>query len=316
MTGASPTVQLFAWLLAALAAATLFALPLARCRDARARRLAGVFTARLRGWWAMTGILLLALLTGGFGSILVFALTSFLLLREFITMTPTRRGDHRALFWAFMLIPLQYGLLASGWYGLFSILIPVYAFLFLPVRIAAAGDATGFLERAAKLQWGTMLCIYAVSHAPALIKLPLPDAPGAGLRLLVFLVTVMQVADLVRRLVDTAAGTHPVARTLSETCCWEGMLAGWLAAAVAGLLIAPATPFGAAAAVLMALAAVLMGSFGELCYAAICRDRNRQGIIVTAGASMLERGIALCFAAPVFFHLTRYFFLTTPLAGF
>ncbi len=92
--------------------------------------------ARTRSWWIMVFIFSLALATGGIGSVILFSLLSFLALREFVTLAPTRRGDHRALFWAFfVVVPLQYLLIYFRWYGLFSILIPVYAFLFIPIRI-------------------------------------------------------------------------------------------------------------------------------------------------------------------------------------
>src|SRR5260221_6677587 len=54
--------------------------------------------ARIRAWWIMTAVFGLALATGGMGSIVLFGCTSFMALREFITLAPTRYGDHRALF--------------------------------------------------------------------------------------------------------------------------------------------------------------------------------------------------------------------------
>jgi len=64
-------------------------------------------------------------------------------------------GDHETLFWGFFVfLPLQYWLVGIQWYGLFAILIPVYGFLFLPVRSALAGDTQCFLERSAKIRIG------------------------------------------------------------------------------------------------------------------------------------------------------------------
>ena len=140
--------------------------------------------ARIKAWWIMVGIFGLAMLTGGIGSVVLFGLTSFLALREFITLTPTKPGDHRTLFWAFFVItPLQYWLVASGWYGLFAIFIPVYAFLFVPLRSAISGDCDRFLERTAKIQWGLMICVYCVSHAPAIFLLNIPGFEGQVHRL-------------------------------------------------------------------------------------------------------------------------------------
>ena len=111
--------------------------------------------ARLRAWWVIVTVCALALLLGRIGATVLFGLASFWALREFITLTPTQPGDHRALFWVFFVItPLQYFLVAIQWYGLFVILIPVYAFLFIPARMAVCGEYEHFLERAARTQWG------------------------------------------------------------------------------------------------------------------------------------------------------------------
>lgn len=279
---------------------------------------AALVLARSRMWWAMCGVLLLATLAGRVGSVLVFALTSFLLLREFITMTPTRRGDHHVLFWVFFVIlPLQYYFLAIGWYGMFIITVPVYAFLLIPIRAAFAGDTERFLERTAKIQWGLMICVYCVAHAPALLRLQVPDHPGAGLRLLVFLTVVVQVTDLTRLLavsVDSRQVAAPGTRTSSGARSF-GVSLG--AAALMGLLLSWAVPFNMLESVGMALLAGFAGNGGSLCLHSIQQDRGRKGVVVAqTRPSMIERVIPLCFAAPIFFHLTRYFFLPSPLAGF
>src|SRR4051812_46568857 len=126
--------------------------------------------ARINAWWIMCAVIIGALVAGKTASVILFALVSFLALREFITLTPTKYGDHRALFWAFFaILPLQYYLIGSDWYGLFSIMIPVYAYLFIPIRCAIAGDKEHFLERTAKIQWGLMVCVYFVSYTPGLL---------------------------------------------------------------------------------------------------------------------------------------------------
>ena len=108
--------------------------------------------ARIKAWWVMAIIFLLAIATGSIGSLVLFGLTSFLALREYITLTPTQRADHRVLFWAFFVItPLQYILIGIRWYGLFSIFIPVYAYLLIPIRSVIAGDFKDFLARSAKI---------------------------------------------------------------------------------------------------------------------------------------------------------------------
>src|SRR5207253_1774271 len=147
---------------------------------------------RIRAWWVMCAVFAVALLTRGPGAVLLFALASFLALREFVTLAPTARGDHRTLLWVFFLLtPLQYALVWARWYGLFSIFIPVYAFLLVPTRNALAGETGRFLERTATTQWGLMVCVYCLSHAPALLTLELRGYAGQNAKLLAFLVLVV-----------------------------------------------------------------------------------------------------------------------------
>ena len=148
--------------------------------------------ARTRAWWVMALVFAAALAGGQIGVVILFGLLSFLALREFVTLTPTRRGDHRGLFWAFFVItPAQYYFIGTGWYGMFVIFIPVYAFLFLPVRAVLAGDCEHFLERTAKVQWALMACVYCLSYTPALMTLSIPGYEGKNAKLIVYLVVVV-----------------------------------------------------------------------------------------------------------------------------
>ena len=162
------------------------------------------FNMRVRAWWLMFVILTAAFLIGPVATVGLFFLISFWALREFITLTPTRMGDHRTLFWIFFLFaPLQYVLIAQGseFYGLYSIVIPVYVYLFIPARIAMAGDYKRFLERAAKIQAGILICVYALSYAPALLYLDYKTSAGhewQGSRagVLFYLILIVQIGDV------------------------------------------------------------------------------------------------------------------------
>lgn len=267
--------------------------------------------ARIKAWWMMVGVFALALLTGGLGSIALFALTSFLALREFITLTPTRPGDHRTLFWVFFVItPLQFVLVAVDWYGLFVIFIPVYAFLFVPVRCAVAGDCERFLERTAKMQWGLMVCVYCVSHAPALLNLRIPGYEGQNAKLLFYLVLVVQISDVLQYVWGKTLGRRKVAPTVSPSKTWEGLIGGVLSATLVGAGLWWATPFTPLQSAGMALAVTSMGFAGGLVMSAIKRDRGVKdwGSLIEGHGGMMDRIDSLCFAAPVFFHLTRYYF--------
>lgn len=267
--------------------------------------------ARVRAWWVMAGIFALALFTGGIGSVVLFALTSFFALREFITLTPTRAADHRSLFWVFfVIVPIQYYLVAMRWYGLFAIFIPVYAFLFVPIRCALAGDCERFLERTAKIQWALMVCVYFVSHVPALLMLEIPGFAGANARLLLFFVLVVQLSDVLQYVWGKLYGRHKIAPSLSPNKTWEGFIGGVASATVLGAALWRVTPFSIWQAGALSLVITLMGFFGGLVMSAIKRDRGVKdyGSLIEGHGGVMDRIDSVCFAAPVFFHLVRYFF--------
>lgn len=267
--------------------------------------------ARTKAWWIMVAIFLGALLTGGIGSVVLFGLTSFLALREFITMTPTRAGDHRTLFWLFfVIIPIQYWLVGIGWYGLFSIFIPVFAFLFMPLRSAMAGDCEHFLERTAKIQWALMICVYCVSHAPALLTLPIPGYEGQNGKLLFYLVLVVQLSDVFQYVWGKTLGRHKIAPHVSPNKTWEGFIGGIATATALGAGLWWATPFSPWQSAGMSLAITLMGFAGGLVMSAIKRDRGVKdyGSMIEGHGGVMDRIDSICFSAPIFFHLTRYFF--------
>jgi phosphatidate cytidylyltransferase len=267
--------------------------------------------ARTRAWWIMVAIFLGALLTGGIGSVVLFGLMSFLALREFITMTPTRPGDHRTLFWLFFIVtPIQYWLVGTGWYGLFSIFIPVYAFLLIPVRSAMAGDCEDFLERTAKIQWALMVCVYCVSHAPALLTLSIPGYEGQNGKLLFYLVTVAQLSDVFQYVWGKTLGRRKIAPAVSPNKTWEGFIGGIATATALGAALWWATPFTPLQSAGMSLVITLMGFAGGLVMSAIKRDRGVKdyGSLIEGHGGVMDRIDSICFSAPVFFHLTRYFF--------
>ncbi len=267
--------------------------------------------ARVKAWWVMVLIFTAALAVGRIGTLVLFALVSFLALREFVTLTPTRHGDHHALFLSFFVaLPLQYFLIGLGWYGLFSILIPVYVFALFPIRTAAAGDTTEFLARTGKLQWGLMVCVYFVSHGPALLTLDIPGFAGRNANLLFFLVAVVQLSDVFQYVWGKLLGRHPIAPTLSPNKTLEGFVGGTASAAAVGAGLWWATPFQPWQAALLAAVITLFGFFGGLVMSAIKRDRGVKdfGNLIAGHGGILDRIDSLCFAAPLFFHLVRQFY--------
>ncbi len=317
------------------------------------------FNRRVAGWMLICVVLAMTMLFPRGLTVFLFFILSFWAMREFITITSTRRADHRTLFWVFVIFtPLQYVLIALmsvqapgngtvlhlfGFefsksfqlaiskitaYDVFTILIPVYATLFIAARIAFTGDRKRYFERIAKIQFAILICVYALSHAPALLYLKVgrrvdvfsePEAWSGDPRgLLFFLVILVQFSELMHFLFDKMFGRHVIAPNINSTKSWEGLICAACLTAVVGMLIqytlAGITPFMPIGAALMAFLISVMGTSGSMTMSAIKRDRGVQdyGTLVTGHASILDRIDSICFAAPIFFHITRFFLQITP----
>ena len=305
--------QLFTGLVLALLAATLAAAALRRWGRMTGRKAIIVQTlfARINAWWAMLVALSLAGLGGRGGIVVLFALVSFAALREFLTLTAKRAADHWVLMFAFFFaLPGQYLLVYIGQVGLFTIFIPVYAFLFLPVLAAVKGDTAGFLSRVAETQWGLMLCIFAASHVPALLWLEIPGYAGKEILLISWLVIVVQAGDIAHFVVPRLAGRTRIAPTIHRSRSWEGFLGALGIGVVVGTALAWITPFAPWAAALLAAAVAVLGYAGGMVMAAIKRDKGVAdwGHLLPGQGGFIDRLDSVLFAAPLFFHLVRFFY--------
>jgi phosphatidate cytidylyltransferase len=266
-------------------------------------------TARVNAWWVMVLFLGLAFAFGKAGVVVLFGFVSFMALREFVSLSYTRRGDHWALAMVFFFfLPLQYILVGMEWYGLYSIAIPVYAFLTLPIFAALSADLTRFFERTSKLQFALMVCVYCISHVPALMTLRIPGFAGGNILLIAWLVLVVQGSDVLQYVWGKLAGRRKIAPELSPNKTVEGFVGGVASATLVGSLLAWLTPFNAWQAALIALVVCLMGFFGGLVMSAMKRDRGVKdwGTMIEGHGGMLDRLDSVIFAAPVYFHIVRY----------
>ncbi|HLY41535.1 MAG TPA: phosphatidate cytidylyltransferase [Terracidiphilus sp.] len=301
---------LFGGVLAILILASAIGLLLQRTAIGdRARSTIDNLLARTRSWWKMCAIFALTMFMGPAGSLLLFALLSLLAMREYMTLIPTRPGDHRTLLWTFFIItPFQYYLVAIRWYGFFVIMIPAIAFLFIPLRIAVSGETRHFLERAAKIQFGIMICVYCLSYAPALLMLRIPGFESRNARLLFFLVVVTQISDVLKYVFGKIFGRHRIVPRVSPSKTWEGFIGGVLTATAAGAALWRITPFKPLEAAWVSLLVALLGAAGGLVMSAIKRDAEVKdfGGMIEGHGGVLDRIDSLCFAAPAFFHVARY----------
>ena len=265
--------------------------------------------ARIGGWWPIVAIAGLAFAFGRAGVILLFGLLSFAALREFVTLSRLTRADHSALLLAFFVaVPLQYYLVWIEWYGLYSILIPVYAFALLPVFAALRGEPNAFLTRAAEIQSGLMVAVYCLSHVPALATLRIAGYEGRELQLVLFFLLVVQASDVFQYAWGKLLGKTPIAPKLSPAKTVEGCVLGIASATTLGAALYSMTPFTPLQASLLSFLATAMGFLGGLVMSAIKRDRGVKdwGWLIQGHGGVLDRLDSVVFAAPVFFHLTRY----------
>jgi phosphatidate cytidylyltransferase len=267
--------------------------------------------ARVNAWWVMVAVIAVAFVLGRTATLVLFGFASFFALREFITLTPTHSGDYVPLLLSFyVLIPAQYALIGFNQYGTFAIFIPVYGFLLLPAFATQAADIGNFLERSAKIQWGVMITVYCISYAPALLLLNIAGYERSDALLLFYLLFVVQLSDVLQYVFGKLFGKTKLAPQVSPSKTVEGLVGGGLSAIAIGCAMWWITPFTWWQSLLMSSIIVLMGVLGGLTLSAVkrCLGAKDWGVMIEGHGGLLDRLDSVSFAAPVFFHLTRYFF--------
>lgn len=267
---------------------------------------------RVQTWWLIILLLFSALLASRGAAIAFFGLISYLAFKEFITLIPTRRADHRVLFWAYWAIPLQYFWAYIEWYGMFIIFIPVYLFLLLPVRMLLRGETEGFLKAAGTLQWGLLITVFSLSHLAYLLVMPndgLLEISGVGLVL--YLISLTEMNDIAQYLWGKSCGRTKVVPTVSPNKTWAGLTGGVLTTAVLAIVLAPIlTPLSTWHALLAGVLVGIAGFFGDICISAVKRDIGIKdtGNMLPGHGGILDRVDSLTFTAPLFFHFVRYLY--------
>ncbi|WP_373819383.1 phosphatidate cytidylyltransferase [Glaesserella sp.] len=266
---------------------------------------------RINAWWIMVLVLFIAFLFGHIGTIVLFFLISFVALREFMTLVYRKRSDYYSMVVCFyLLLPIQYYFVWSQWYGMFSIFIPVYGFLVLPIVASFSGNTEQFLARAAKTQWMAMICIFCLSHVPALLFLELDGVDSSNnILLLIFMIATVQASDVLQYIWGKSVGGPKIMPSLSPSKTVSGTVGGIASATGLAALMAPITPFSYWQAAGIGLVICLMGFFGGLVMSAIKRDHKVKdwGNMISGHGGMLDRVDSICFAAPIYFHIVRYF---------
>ncbi|MFZ4210302.1 phosphatidate cytidylyltransferase [Pantoea endophytica] len=288
--------------------ATLIIFVLRKCRPQRNWL---ELQQRVNSWWVIICLFSLAMLSPKWLALTFFGFISFLSLKEYLTLAPTRRSDSMPLLWMYAAIPVQYLWTGMAWYGMFIIFIPVYVFLFLPARMVIAGDTKGFLHSASVMHWGMMTTVFALSHVAYLMTLPGADA-SAGALLVFFLVALTELNDIAQYLWGKSLGRIRVTPNVSPNKTLAGLLGGicttMLLAVILGPLLTPMSFLHSLGAGLIIGAS---GFCGDVVMSAIKRDFGVKdsGKLLPGHGGILDRLDSLIYTAPLFFHFYYYFYV-------
>lgn len=281
-------------------------------KKARPEKNYGELNQRVNSWWIMIVLFTLAIALSRELSVAFFGFVSFLALKEYFSLIQTRRADRRVLFWAYLAIPAQYWWVHIGWYGMFIIFIPVYMFLFLPMRMIMIGETRDFLRAAGTLHWGMMTTVFSLSHLSFLLALPEERNPlGGGAGLVLYLTFLTEFNDVAQYVWGKSFGRHKIVPKVSPNKTWEGFLGGVFTSLLCAWLLAPwLTPLSEAHALAIGLIVPIAGFVGDVVVSAVKRDigvKDSGGLLPGHGG-VLDRIDSLTYTAPLFFHFVRWFY--------
>lgn len=264
---------------------------------------------RIISWWWIIGLLFLFLAIGTNAAIIFFAFLSFLALKEFISIVHTRQTDRNAVFWVYLSIPFQYYWVATGWYGMFIIFIPVYLFLLIPVRMVLKGETDGFIKSAGVLHWAAMLTIFSVSHVAYLLILPEKNPLAGGVGLVLFLLFMTQFNDVSQYVWGKTFGKHKIVPKVSPNKTWQGFLGGMITITLLAGYVAPyLTPLNRVEGFVAGIIISVSGFFGDVVISSVKRDLHIKdsGNLIPGHGGILDRMDSLIYTAPLFFHYIYY----------
>jgi phosphatidate cytidylyltransferase len=273
----------------------------------------GDVPARIKSWWMMVAIFTVAMVLDRRVSLAFFGLVSFLALKEYLSLIPTRRADRAVLLWAYLAIPFQYLWIAQEWYGMFIIWVPVYAFLFLPMSMVVIGRTEGFLRAAGTLHWGLMTTVFSISHVAFMLVVDESVNPhGGGPALVLYLVFLTQFNDVAQFLWGKSLGRHKVVPTVSPGKTVEGLLGGLATTVTLAVVLAPyLTPLTRWQSLGAGVIIGLGGFIGDIVISALKRDLGVKdsGSLIPGHGGILDRIDSLTYTAPLFFHFVFYLYV-------
>ena len=265
---------------------------------------------RTKSWWIMASVFIIAMTFNPIISYIAIAFLSFVAFRELYSILGFRKSDRRAIFWAFLAIPIQYYLAYIGWYEAYIIFIPVIMFLFLPMRLTLKGETTGIIKSMSSLHWILMLTVFGISHLAYLLSLPeIPGFDAGGRGLLLFIVFITEINDVMQFTWGKLFGRHKITPKVSPNKTWEGFIGGLISTTIIGYFLAFLTPLSTGQVIFVSAFTAIAGFIGDIVMSSIKRDVGVKdmGSTIPGHGGVLDRIDSLAYTAPVFFHWVYFF---------
>nr|WP_086938671.1 phosphatidate cytidylyltransferase [Thaumasiovibrio occultus] len=266
---------------------------------------------RIRSWWWMIAIVFVALYLPTKYTLIFVGFLSFMALKEFLSIVPTRHADRRIIFWAYLSIPFHYYFLAIEWYGMYIIFIPVYMFLYLPMVAVLIGDTKGFIRSIGIIHWALMLTVFCVSHMAYLLVLPSKNPDAGAMGMLLFLLVFTQFNDVCQYVWGKMLGKRKIVPKVSPNKTWEGFIGGALTIIAVSYFAAPyLTPLTANQGLVAGIIISFSGFIGDLVISSVKRDLKIKDTsqFIPGHGGILDRIDSLMFTAPLFFHYIYYLY--------
>ena len=266
---------------------------------------------RIYSWWIIVGAFIFGAMVNTTVSMFFFGFISYLALKEYFTLIPSRRTDRRIIFYAYLSIIFQYWFAGVQWYGMFIIWIPVYLFLLLPFRQVLIGETQGFLENTSRVQWGMMMFVFGLSHIAYMMTLPSVSGHDvAGKELVLYLVLLTELNDVLQYLWGKAIGKHKIIPKVSPNKTVEGFLGAFVTLSALAVAFSFLTPFTTPQALMAGMLISGAGFVGDVVISMVKRDIGVKdsGNLLPGHGGILDRVDSLTYTAPLFFHFTYYLY--------
>ncbi|MEZ4736694.1 MAG: phosphatidate cytidylyltransferase [Caldilineaceae bacterium] len=263
--------------------------------------------SRIAFLWVMTSFFVLAILYSFKILILYIWFIAFLALKEFFSMTPTRRTDRRVLFWAYLSLPIQFILILLERRNAFIMYVPIHVFMVLPIVMILISEPRGFLRAWSTIGWSIITTVYSLGYLAYLLVLPVASKPtvgGSGLFL--FLVGLAQLSHAAQFVFGRLFPDPRLSLKVSKTRNWASLLGSILVTTPVAWLAAPwLTPFTPGEALVMGVI-IAMGAFvGYIILSAVKTDLQikDRGTMTPGHGGVLNRIDTFIYTAPLFFYL-------------